>query len=113
MPRDAVEPRATGLHRDVLDQLPRCFIKLEASGDGLRSAIQQPQPFVEGPANYAFHCTVRNAFGLAVLTSSQTTVERLLCHPASGLNVAASCQSQGRSKEPVSGVSVGASQSRN
>jgi len=89
VPRDAVEARAMGLHRDVLDQLPRCFIKLEASGDGLRSAIQQPQPFVEGPANYAFHCMGRNAFGLAVLTSSQPTAGRLLCHPASRLNLAA------------------------
>ena len=57
-----------GLHRNVLDQLPRCFIKLEASGDALRSAIWQSQSLVEGPANYAFHCKVRNAIELNVLT---------------------------------------------
>ena len=61
-------PRVMGLHRDVLDQLPCCFIELEASGDGLRPAIQQSQSFVEGPANHAFHCKVRNAVVVAVLT---------------------------------------------
>jgi hypothetical protein len=59
-----------GLHRDVLDQLPGCFIALEASGDGLRPAVQQSQSFVEGSANHAFH-EVKNAVGVAVLTGSR------------------------------------------
>ena len=67
-PRGALQSRPKGVHRDVLDQLTRCFIKLEASGDALRSAIRQSHSLVECPANYAFHCKVRNAFGLDVLT---------------------------------------------
>ena len=65
---DALPSRRVGLHRDVLDQLPCCFIKLEASGDGLRSAIQYSQSLVEGPANHAFHCKERNALGVVLLT---------------------------------------------
>jgi hypothetical protein len=74
-----------GLHRDVLDQLARCLIKLEASGDALRSAVRQPQSLIEDPANYAFHCKVRNAFGRDVLTLFSMTVAGCYVNPDKAL----------------------------